>query len=877
MTFSSPTVAVHGWSRLRAGGERSRSDVLLRGVHVVLLLILFAQLLFSAGKSPTFDEPNHLARGYAYLKSGDLRFSRTTGHPPLLNVLCALPLLMLNEIGPPDRYPGWAGGFLNAFATSFVFDNPVPLPRLFFLGRLPTMGLTLLLAALVARWAGEQYGPAGGTLALVLCAFDPNLIAHGRLTTTDAGVAFFFVLTVYLFTRFLHRPSIPSTISTGVALGLAQCAKFSALLLVPSLALLAMGTLPSRPSGGGTEAARPWRHRLIGMGMAMAAMLVIAALTIWGVYGFAIGRPGGLALTLPAPQYVEGVRATLGRVSTESATFLLGRRLGRARWYYFPIALALKTPLPSLLFVALAILSNRLQPMRRAEWPLLLLPALYFAVAIRSTLNLGYRHLLPMLPFLWVYVGRVAKVVACPMEASHRGEPPGRAVTEGFPSGVRPPLASVSRTGQLRSARRRWAAIVVVLLVAWLIAGTLHVAPHYLAYFNEVAGGPSGGRRYLVDSNLDWGQDLYALARYARQHDDVPFYLSWFGCTYPYMYGVNFNYRHLPGHYAFPYSTDMARSSYNPLHPAPGLYAISITNLQMGVDEGDLFAFFRTQKPVARVGYSILIYRVEGERPKESYCLVRTDFEHFAPGVLRHSLGRAPGDVRWFEPGRSFVVPAADTATYVAPTVPLAFDPDRQQLFSSNATLLYEQRKEGPFTAERVYRLARVDELRRAFSLPSPPLFWSNAVRFDRPFDRHPLAAPVRWEYGLQLLGYRLLSGNEALPGDEVKLITIWRSTALMPPESSDLTAFVHLLDEEGRVCGSEDRLDLEPLSWQSGDIMVQLHRVPVCTDAAPGTYWLEVGLYLPRTMRRLQVYDARRPIADRLLLMPITVVDVGK
>jgi hypothetical protein len=141
---------------------------------VVLLLVLFAQLLSSAKfKSPTLDEPNHLTRGYAYLKTGKLRFTATSGHPPLFNLISALPLCLADEIGSPEDYAGWEGGFINAYAVEFIFDNSVPLERLFFLGRLPTMFATLCLAALVARWADELYGAWGSVVSVVLCVFYP--------------------------------------------------------------------------------------------------------------------------------------------------------------------------------------------------------------------------------------------------------------------------------------------------------------------------------------------------------------------------------------------------------------------------------------------------------------------------------------------------------------------------------------------------------------------------------------------------------------------------------------------------------------------------------------------------------------------------------
>ena len=193
--------AAHPWSCRALSSPRV--------LRVVLLLGLFAQLLFSAGlKSPTIDEPNHLTRGYAYLETGDLRLSRGEGHPPLFNLLCALPAFLLSNLSLPLHRASWAYGFRNAFAVEFIFGGTVPLDRLFFLSRLPVILTTLCLAALIARWASELYGPWGSLVSLILCVFDPNLIAHGRLTTTDMGLTFFVFLAVYVFWRFVHKPSL---------------------------------------------------------------------------------------------------------------------------------------------------------------------------------------------------------------------------------------------------------------------------------------------------------------------------------------------------------------------------------------------------------------------------------------------------------------------------------------------------------------------------------------------------------------------------------------------------------------------------------------------------------------------------------------------
>src|SRR5262249_48053724 len=149
-----------------------------------------------------------------------------------------------------------------------------------------------------------------------------------------------------------------------------------------------------------------------------------------------------------------------------------------------------KTPIPFLLLIVLACLLVRRHGAGLAAEAMLLLPvALYAVVSLTSHLNIGHRHLLPMYPFLIVFASKVARLF------TSRREPRLRA------------LAAV--------------------LVAWCVAETALIYPHFLAYFNEIAGGPSGGYRWLVDSNLDWGQDLKGLARYQQQHSEEPLFLSY--------------------------------------------------------------------------------------------------------------------------------------------------------------------------------------------------------------------------------------------------------------------------------------------------------------------------------------------------------------
>lgn len=808
--------------------------------------------MFSAHlKSPTIDEPNHLTRGYAYLDTGDARLSRDEGHPPLFNLICALPLLVLRDLSLPVDSPSWQIGFRNAFAIEFIFDGIVPVERLFFLARLSVILTTLCLAALVARWASELYGVGASLIALGLVTFDPNLIAHGRPVTTDMGITFFSFLAVYLFWRFLHKPSLRLLVLSGIAIGLAQSVKFSAVVLLPMLGLLGLiqavhpGSKLHLP-GCSRIAGQRWLASLVALAGAMVLAVALAGLTIWTVYGFETGSPAGWPISVPAPSYVEGLSGTLAH-ATEIGhpSFLMGRRSTHGWWTYFPVAFALKTPLPVLIALLGAGLSTVSKRLCRAEWPLLLIPLLYLGISMRSLLNIGYRHLLPMLPFLWIYVGRLAPVLTTIFEGT----------------------------------RKRWAIAGAVSLGLWFISGTLTLAPDYLAYFNALAGGPDGGWRYLVDSNLDWGQELPAIKAYREQVNAPRFYLSWFGSTYPHLYGLDLEYRLLPSHFSYPYPNDAAHSAFNPLHPAPGLYVIGATNLQgVGLAAGDVFAQFREQEPVTRLGHSVFVYEVQ-ETSDVTWptCISNLRFKDLSAETNDLSLGRGPGAVKWFDHTVSFVLPGTGDAAYVLPSPPLAFVPSWQAAFLADAEPVHVQTEQDGYPAATVYHLDRAsaDRWRDAIlaSVASTPIHWSTFTLFDAHADMNALSAPVTFDHGLQLVGYAVTHEPTVKPAQTLELVTVWRATAEIPAAASDLRIFCHLLDSQSRVWAAEDRLDLEPPTWEAGDILIQYHRLPVAGDAQPGIYQLEIGLYTAITARRLMVHVDDELVSDRLLLQPIRVV----
>jgi hypothetical protein len=248
-------------------------------------------------------------------------------------------------------------------------------------------------------------------------------------------------------------------------------------------------------------------------------------------------------------------------------SFLLGERSEVGHWYYFPATFALKTPIGLMILLAIALATARRDPApARVLWFLWLPVAVYLALTLTRGLNIGHRHLLPVYPFLFVAAGRCATLV--------------------------------------RGSRPLAAAILAA--AAWSAVSVARVHPHYLAYFNEAAGGPANGYRLLADSNLDWGQDLKRLPAWLRAHGVAHAKLSYFGTGDPEYYRVPADL--LPG-YMLPRPRQEIRSV------VPGdVVAVSATNLAEVYVEADvrpLMALLRAREPIGRVGYSILVYRAD--------------------------------------------------------------------------------------------------------------------------------------------------------------------------------------------------------------------------------------------------------------------------
>lgn len=416
----------------------------------------------------TADEPAYIAGGYALLSQGSdaLPFLAQRGYPPLLAGVQALLLYADNPTIPVAELAGWPDSF-DQFTAVFK-PYLAPIERTLFLTRLPTIWLMGLLAAVVFRWARELWGSSAALLALLVLVFDPTLLANGRLAHTDAGIVALGTIALYAVWRWAHKRQLRWAIASGLLLGLTLLAKISGVFYVAaaSMTILAVLHQHSKPQP-----------------IAQAAtMLFITGLLFWGGYAFTWGSITDSPLPVPAPAYWESIRY-LRRYSSE--IFALGQSWDTAiRWYY-PVSFLIKNPLPLLAGLVLGGSQLLRHPIRWKNAVMLgTFPVIYVATALLIGMNIGYRHLLPIHPYLYLLIG----------------------------SGV----ALWMSHGK---AWRRWLLLLGCLVY---VTGTLQAFPHELSFFNELIGGSANGYLYLSDSNVDWGQTPPAvIAAYANTHSET--------------------------------------------------------------------------------------------------------------------------------------------------------------------------------------------------------------------------------------------------------------------------------------------------------------------------------------------------------------------
>jgi len=561
--------------------------------------------------SLTMDEKAHIPSGYSYLAFQDYRLNPE--HPPLAKDLAALPLLFLN-LNFPVSHHCWTTDVNGQWdcGYQFLFNSGNNPDQIIFWARLPMMFLLLLLGWFIFFWARRLGGNKPALLALTLFSFSPTLLAHGRLVTTDIAAAFGFLIAIFFWLKFLKKPSAKNVFIAGVVLGIALCLKFSLALLFPLLAIVTLvwafigpKTLPSRT-----------RHTLKYIGLSIIAGIVALVIIIWPIYYFhTVNYPidrqtndmksilasnnfpfkdlfiksAGNPILRPVSQYMLGLLMATQRVEGGNTVYFLGQVSGQAWKHYFPLMYLLKVPLAFHIFTLLTLFlwllairkSKLFSSFKKfgkklkdwliqypAEFSLLTLLAVYWTTSIFGNLNIGVRHILPVLPAMYILVS----------------------------------AAFFRLTERMKKRQKKAVYVFVAILVVWYAASSLMAFPYYLSYYNELVGGSKNGYKYAVDSNYDWGQDLKRLADFVEQKNIQKIKIAYFGGDSPeYRLG---NKRE---------ELDVGKPNQK------GWIAISATLLQQGRakpapgynQDTTYLNWLNNYQPVARAGNSIFIYHIQ--------------------------------------------------------------------------------------------------------------------------------------------------------------------------------------------------------------------------------------------------------------------------
>jgi 4-amino-4-deoxy-L-arabinose transferase-like glycosyltransferase len=481
----------------------------------------------------------------------------------------------------PGSRPEWMAGprFADANAARYL--------DLLWLARLVGVGWSLLGGWLVYRWADDLHGTKAGLLALVLWCFAPDVLAHAPLMTPDLPATVAGLAACYLFWKYLREPSWSRAWFAGLMFGVALLTKFTWLLLFGLWPIIGLMVWCRRKAPIAQLAQLPLilvlglfvlnlGYSFTGTGRALGEYRFVSRLMAgersedmtWG-NRFVDTWLSGLPVPLPSDALL-GLDTQRRDFEGEWPTYLGGEWRHGGRWYFYLYSLGVKLPLGTLVLILVAGLSW-LFSRGRTSWGdelfLWCIPIVLIAVASSQTGLNYHRYVLPALPFLLIAAGRLGCLVG------------------------------------LRSWRRGG---VILVLAVWSVGSSVMVIPHSLSYFNEAVGGPENGRFHLIDSNADWGQDLLFLRDWLREHPEVEdLKLAYFNHVDPRVVGIEFE---LP--------------SLNRLEP--GYYALSVHFVQGGtftapdghgrwrtIPLGG-FQGFQQMRPTARVGYSILIYRVEG-------------------------------------------------------------------------------------------------------------------------------------------------------------------------------------------------------------------------------------------------------------------------
>lgn len=515
----------------------------------ILLLFLFTVLALTSmlQTSVTSDEPNYVTAGYSYWKTGDFRLNFE--HPPLAKVIAGFPLLFLKpELQfdadwerAKDPYEAYKKQW-DISGKFFYYSGNAPEQLLFF-ARLPFLLLGIILGIYVFQWASALYGEKAGLFALFLYAFSSLMLAYTTLAITDFALSVFFFIAVYYFWKWRKEKTVLSLSLCGIFFGFANATKLTGLYLVPVFILL----LFLEFFVGEKKEKNVWGKEVFSSLSSFFFLFLLGFFVVSLTYFF-----------INIPLYKDALAVTSVHSQYGHTSYLLGEYGTEGWWWYFIVAFLVKTPIPFLVLLLASLFFFRKTRHKEISYELMLIiPAVfYFAMFMLNNINIGIRHILPIYPFLFVFSSKIVNL-------------------------------------QFEGRKQQIARGIFFLLCFWYIAAAIFIYPHYLSYFNEIIGGPNNGQKVLLDSNIDWGQDVGALMKWLDENNlkNQSIYFSVFTIQ--------------------PIDYLEIQNKTIKCTPHPGLFAVSVNRLyDVGQVKQGCLDWLKAREPDEKIGYSIFIYNI---------------------------------------------------------------------------------------------------------------------------------------------------------------------------------------------------------------------------------------------------------------------------
>jgi 4-amino-4-deoxy-L-arabinose transferase-like glycosyltransferase len=595
-------------------------------IACLMLGFMFVLMFFSSwNDSAIMDESAHIPAGYSYLTLEDYRLNPE--HPPLIKDLAAFPLLYLDLKFPTDA-KAWQNDVNGQWDMGriFLYESGNDADKILHSSRFPIMLLALLFGWLLFRWVRKIYGDKVGLLTLFFFSFSPTFLAHSRYVTTDLGAAFGFFIGIVAFINFLKCQNRKNLIIAGVVFGIAEMLKFSLILLAPlyvvfGILWVILENWDNRKKILGESLKMLGKIAVIGI-VGLAVITVVYQFHVWNYpaerqatdtafiltsFGF---RPAANLVVWMANkpvlrslgQYLLGILMVIQRSAGGNTAYFMGE-ISAASWRsYFPLLYLFKEHLAFHIFALIALVYSIRNILKAREKSLsavagwmkdnfvlvasIIFIATYWTQAISSNLNIGIRHVLPTFPFIYLLVSR-------------------QIVRWSKVSSLDDPQTLAERIKCIYESCLKYFKkyLLISFLVLWIIIVTVAVFPFYLSYYNELGGGVRLGYKIAADSNYDWGQDLKRLKNFVEENNLENIAVDYFGGGSPkYYLGEKFQ----------PWWSAKGTP------PKDTWLALSINTLQSATAEPakgfvikpeDTYSWLKDEKPVARAGTSIFIFK----------------------------------------------------------------------------------------------------------------------------------------------------------------------------------------------------------------------------------------------------------------------------